>query len=319
MAKSTVCLKDIAKDLNLSINTVSRSLRNCSDISNDTKNKVTKKASEMGYIASRFKGFYELAKEKTIILVFDSLSNPYFVKMSEELVKKLDKKGYQSLIFPVDSNKMSINIIKRCMLKRCCLCVSFLEIENDAIQYANKNNFPIILLGRNQKCSTIDMIYSRDFEGGEIAGKALYRKDCDKYLYFSEDSASCSNERYLGFAGYLKKMDPNISVEKVDVLDYKKGIVFLEKGYKKLFFFNDPFAYMFIQKCKIERIDLSGVSVVGYDGTLSKYMFENIPFLSISPNKNTVAEKVFEIINAKLEMKTKKVPCLSVELPVRIV
>ena len=51
MAKSTG-LKAIAYELGVSVNTVSRALRDCKDISEHTKEIIRKKAYELGYIQS---------------------------------------------------------------------------------------------------------------------------------------------------------------------------------------------------------------------------------------------------------------------------
>ena len=48
--RKRVVLLDIAKELNVSKNTVSRALRDCDDISQEMKMKIKNKAKEMGYI-----------------------------------------------------------------------------------------------------------------------------------------------------------------------------------------------------------------------------------------------------------------------------
>ena len=50
MKNKNVRLKEIASELNLSINSVSRALRDCSDISKTTKDLVIQKAIELGYM-----------------------------------------------------------------------------------------------------------------------------------------------------------------------------------------------------------------------------------------------------------------------------
>ena len=50
MKNKNVRLKEIALDLKLSINTVSRALRDCNDVSKETKEKVIQKAIEYGYM-----------------------------------------------------------------------------------------------------------------------------------------------------------------------------------------------------------------------------------------------------------------------------
>lgn len=50
MIEKNARLKEIAYELKLSVNTVSRALRDCSDISKKTKERVLQKAIELGYM-----------------------------------------------------------------------------------------------------------------------------------------------------------------------------------------------------------------------------------------------------------------------------
>ena len=53
----TVKLKDIAEAANCSINTVSRALRDCSDIGAKTKRKIKDLAESMGYVPDNIAGY----------------------------------------------------------------------------------------------------------------------------------------------------------------------------------------------------------------------------------------------------------------------
>ena len=53
----SVGLKTIAYELNVSVNTVSRALRDCDDISVEMKEKVRQKAYELGYMPNNISQF----------------------------------------------------------------------------------------------------------------------------------------------------------------------------------------------------------------------------------------------------------------------
>ena len=69
----SVGLKTIAYELNVSVNTVSRALRDCDDISSETKEKVRQKAYELGYMPNNISQFI---KETHIISlkIFNNLN-----------------------------------------------------------------------------------------------------------------------------------------------------------------------------------------------------------------------------------------------------
>ena len=75
MNNKTTGLKNIAYALGLSINTVSRALRDCSDISESTKEKVRKKAYEMGYMPSNISQFIKRDGIKLVAIVINSLDD----------------------------------------------------------------------------------------------------------------------------------------------------------------------------------------------------------------------------------------------------
>ena len=68
MTTKSTGLKSIAYELNLSINTVSRALRDCDDISKATKEKVRQKAYELGYIPNNVSQFIKLSLNLIMIL-----------------------------------------------------------------------------------------------------------------------------------------------------------------------------------------------------------------------------------------------------------
>ena len=84
MNKKEVSLKLIANNLNLSINTVSHALRDLNDISIETKEKVIKKANELGYVMKKRKS---AKKKKRVAFLINSFSNLYYNIISSELSK----------------------------------------------------------------------------------------------------------------------------------------------------------------------------------------------------------------------------------------
>ena len=68
MEKKVITLDDIADRLGTTKNTVSRALRDCSDISEAMKERVKQAAAEMGYVPNRIAGFLR-SKRSNIIAV----------------------------------------------------------------------------------------------------------------------------------------------------------------------------------------------------------------------------------------------------------
>jgi transcriptional regulator with XRE-family HTH domain len=76
---SKVNLKDLAKQLNISVSSVSKALRDSHEIAEETKKKVRSLALELGYSPNPYAGFLRNQKSKTIALIAPELTNNFFV------------------------------------------------------------------------------------------------------------------------------------------------------------------------------------------------------------------------------------------------
>ena len=88
MRNKATGLKEIAFELNVSVNTVSRALRDCDDISSQTKEKVRKKAIELGYLSNSTVQFLKRDNRQLIAIILNNFKNDFFVEICEKLVKK---------------------------------------------------------------------------------------------------------------------------------------------------------------------------------------------------------------------------------------
>src|ERR1700730_4822816 len=94
----TARLKDIARDLGLSVVTISKVLRDHPDISAETRERVVRRMKELNYrpnLAAR-----ALVTGRTFIigLVVPDLLHPFFAQVAKGLSRELRKKGYKLVI-----------------------------------------------------------------------------------------------------------------------------------------------------------------------------------------------------------------------------
>ena len=96
--KRIVTLEDIAERLGTSKNTVSRALRDCSDIGAAMKERVKQTAMEMGYVPNRIAGFLRSKRSNIIAVAITSLTNPFFAIYMDHCTDYMGEKGYRPLI-----------------------------------------------------------------------------------------------------------------------------------------------------------------------------------------------------------------------------
>src|SRR5258708_19420193 len=93
-----VRMKDIAKDLNVSVVTVSKVLRNHSDISPAMKQRVLQRMKELNYQPNWTARSLVTGKTFMIGLIVPDLVHPFFAEVAKGLSKVIREKGYSLVI-----------------------------------------------------------------------------------------------------------------------------------------------------------------------------------------------------------------------------
>ena len=93
-----VRLKDVARDLNVSVVTVSKALRGQSDISPATRRRILKRARELKYQPNWIARSLVSGRTHTIRLVVPDLMSSFFAEVAKGLAEKVRPFHYQVLI-----------------------------------------------------------------------------------------------------------------------------------------------------------------------------------------------------------------------------
>ncbi|CDD93757.1 sugar-binding domain protein [Coprobacillus sp. CAG:826] len=177
-------LKSIAYELGLSINTVSRALRDCDDISDSTKERVRQKAYELGYMPNNVSQFIKRDGKRLVAVIVNSLKNMYFSIVCEKLVSIFSEENYDFTIVYASSKRLELDVLKQCISQRIDGIITLLEPEDSVIENAKLNHIPLVIIGRQVNKDYIDEIYTDDELGGKLAANYLvnYHK-LDKFVY----------------------------------------------------------------------------------------------------------------------------------------
>ncbi|MDR2201762.1 MAG: LacI family transcriptional regulator, partial [Clostridiales bacterium] len=302
-------LKDIAIELNVSVNTVSRALKDMPDISDALKEKINRKAVEMGYIPSMSAKFLRTGKTKTIAIVYDQFINPYYSIVTDILHKKLSAENYNLIIFTDDSGgKLSLPTVRNILSRGADGVISFLDVDAETKRLFDVRGVYVLLLGRNS-FGVADSITTDDEAGGYIAAK--YLVDCGhrKILMLSgPKDISCFAQRLNGFMRAVVEAGITESEYKVLTIgdDGATAAELLKSAgarfdYTAIFCYNDLLAYDVIRTLKNLRLNVpNDVSVIGYD-----YIESDLPLpyglASIDTDKAQVADVASEVMLIKME------------------
>src|ERR1700759_2588351 len=99
-----VNLKQLAKELNLSVSTVSRALRDSWEISTPTKQRVFELARQMNFQPNPYASSLRNHRSRTIAVVIPEVANNFFALPIKGIEPVAREKGYHVLIYPTNDD-----------------------------------------------------------------------------------------------------------------------------------------------------------------------------------------------------------------------
>jgi LacI family transcriptional regulator len=233
--KKFVTMSDIARELGVSINTVSRALRGKDDISGVTTRKIEEKATELGFIRNFSASSLRTNKSHIVGVILEDSSNPFFSEVFKGIEEAAEKEDYQLILMNTGEDyKKEKSAIDTLISRRVDgLIISPVEGNYDDLKNLEKGNFPLLIVGRNiEELKRCSQIYNDDFKGGYLAAKHFMqtgKKRCAVMMTDEKDSTSSS--RLEGFKTALR--ESGLAVEK----DLKRFI--FENKNKNDYFISD--------------------------------------------------------------------------------
>lgn len=284
MKKGYVTIKTVAKELNISVSTVSRVINKKPDVSEETKKKVLEKIEELGYIRNVTATMMRNKMSKTIGVIFESEFDPFFSEILGGIEKGVSKYNYRMILMNTklreEEGKTAINTLMEHRVDGIIIIPTDPNISY--IQKLVEKKFPVVIIGRNYDKFDVDEVYTDDYFGGQIAAEYLFSKGKRKLLMInssSENSASMSREK--GFISKLSEMGLKCTVMKGKKSDYEEVFNIVktlysgkEAPFDGIFCFNDMRAFAVINALRsINNSLLKRTGVVGYDNILFSSIF----------------------------------------------
>ena len=310
MKEKRILLKDIALKSGLTINTVSRALKDKDDISEKTKSYVKALALEMGYIPDAVASSLRSGFTNTIGIVFDNINNPYFMMMTDLVYQELQRMGYDLMIYTNsgDHAKLDIDAFQKMVARRIDGIITFLKPTEDVVKLSKMNQIPIVVLGREGDDVDVDSVYTDDCEGGRALAKHLYEKGYKNVAYIgAPKDIMTSLKRFEGFSKFFKEKHIDIPKDNVIFLEHGrvalKPIVdaLLKKEIDAIFCFNDTMAYEVIDYVIKNGYRVpEDIAICGYDN-LEEYLHIPVMLTTVDTDKRELVRKAIQILSDRLK------------------
>ena len=202
-------MKELAKELNVSVATVSKALSDSHEISEQTKTKVLETAARLNYTLNPYASSLRNKKSKTIALILPEVADNFFSLAINGIQSVAEKKGYHVLIYL--SHEKFINeksIAAECSSGRVdgvLISVASETANADHLLKLQKENLPVVFFDREFEGLHIAKVVTNDFECGYLAATHLIQNGCKNPVFLSiSSSLSICNKRADGFKAALK-------------------------------------------------------------------------------------------------------------------
>ncbi len=311
-----VTLKQIAKELDVSISTVSKSLRNSLEISEDTRQKVQAFAKLYNYKPNNIALSLKNRKSKTICIIIPEIIHHFFATVISGVEKVANEKGYNVLVCLSDESfdKEVINIE---MLANGTIDGFIISLSKETQQKRDfhhiseviSQGMPVVMFDRVTNDILCDKVIIDDALAAFNATQFLIDKGFSKIgLLSTVDYVSVGKLRTDGYINALKtndiKIDENLILKIEDTNNFESQIVSLLENNKvdAIFAVNEIFAVTAIKVASKLGIKVpENLSIIGFtDGIISKYSSPSIT--TVSQNGIKMGEKAAKMLIEKLEI-----------------
>jgi LacI family transcriptional regulator len=207
---SKVNIKVLANQLQLSVSTISKALRDSHEISDETKKKVMELATRLNYVPNPYASSLRRKKSKTIAVVLPEVADNFFSLAINGIQSVAETKGYHVLIY-LSHEKFANEktILEDCASGRVdgvLISISSETNSADHIIRLQANNIPVVFFDREQEGTETARVTTNDFDCGFMAANLLLQKGCRKPAFFSiSQSLPLLLNRMEGFKAALNK------------------------------------------------------------------------------------------------------------------
>lgn len=203
MKRMRVRMKDIARDLNVSVVTVSKVLRNHSDISPATRKRVLQRVQELGYQPDWVARSLVTRRTYLVGLVAPDLMHSFFAEVAKGVSRTLQSRGYHLVI----SNSEEDPELEAQELELLCarrvdgLLLASAQRSGDGARIGRiaQQKVPVVLLDRRLPELNLNYVGIEDEGLGRLATEHLIDCGCRRIAHIQGPPISTAMGRLAGY------------------------------------------------------------------------------------------------------------------------
>ncbi len=200
-------MKDIAQSLGVSVVTVSKVLRNHSDISAATRKRVLQRMKELNYHPNPAARALVTGRTNLIGLVVPDLLHPFFAQVAKAISARLRLQQYSLIIASSEDDPHLEKLeIEQILTRRVdALIVASTQSNGENARRVEESQVPFILLDRKVPGLSASFVGVDDVMAGSLGTGHLVEVGCKTIAYLGGSAVSTAVDRQAGYVATLAK------------------------------------------------------------------------------------------------------------------
>ena len=315
-------MKDIARELGVSVVTVSKVLRNHADIGEETRQRVLKRVKELNYQPNPAARALVTGRTYTAGLIVPDLVHPFFAEVATGLSNTLRRKNYCLLISSSQGDpELERQEIKWLLSRRLdALVIASTQWTVESFRRIEEQKTPYILIDRAFLGLPANFVGVDDIRMGRMATEHLIAVGCRRIAHIRGAATSTAVGRLEGYSQALSQRDLTpfqgyvVTGRSADADSWSSG----NEAMKKLlgltpppdgvFCYNDPIAIGVIDAILDAGLRVpQDVAVIGC-GNLHFDKSLRVPLSSVDQQSAAIGERAGKLLLSVLEAKAAPQP-----------
>lgn len=224
MKKRQITIKDIAKALQVSPSTVSRSLANHPDISQETKDLVKAFATEHKYKPNALALSLRTNNTKTIGVILPQIVHYFFSSVLSGIEDEAEREGYRVIICQSNENyEKEVKGAQALLEARVCGVLASVAKTSKIYTHFQElidSEIPLVFFDRICTGILTDRVVVDDYNGVCSAVEHLIGTGCRRIAFFGSPShLAISNNRRMGYEDALRKNGLVVNPDFIKICD----------------------------------------------------------------------------------------------------
>ena len=308
-------MKDIARDLGVSLMTVSKALRSHRDISEETKRRVLKRATELNYRPNWIARSLVTRRTYMVGLIIPDLMHSFFAEVAKGIARRFEPLGYQIVISNSEENPdtelREIQVLLDRSVDGIIIAAAQSNARGDLFRTLQSRKIPYVLIDRLPSGFEGHFVGAKDEEIGAMATEHLIEQGCRRIAHLRGPANSTGIGRLKGYRralakhGLPAKADYVVSGQHEDSTGYEgmRKLLGISPAPDGVFCYNDPVAAGAIKAILEaglrvpEDIAVIGAGNVHYSDLL------RVPLSTIDQSSSLIGEKAADLLMECIEAK----------------